>query len=94
MTLTAQQLTEEAQNIIDTSGAVYIDEATHLLSRGGVDALRKRCVALAANPKTPSLKLFMYQLALACVLYPSIKQSQSEALAAPVTDTPVTSEEN
>lgn len=77
--LTSQQLTEEAQNLVDTSGAVYIDEATHVLLWGGVDALRARCANLAANPKTPPLKLFVYQLALACTVYPSVKMSQSEA---------------
>lgn len=81
MSLTVQQLTDEVQNIIDTSGACYIEEATHILSWGGVDALRARCVTLAAHPKTPPLKLFVYQLALSCAIYPSARPSQSDALA-------------
>ncbi len=90
MTLTSQQLTEEVQNLIDTSGACYIDEATHLLALGGIDAMRQRCITLTMHPKTPPLKLFVFQLALACAVYPSVRFSKpdSEALASPVTDTP------
>lgn len=91
MSLTSQQLTDEVQNLVDTSGAVYIDEAVSILSWGGVEALRERCARFALDHKTPPLKLFVYQLALACATYPSVRftKSQSDAL---VETSPTTTE--
>lgn len=71
MSLTHQQLTEEMQDFVDTCGDTYIEDAIATLSRSGIAGLENEVARLkTALHFHPPLKMFVYELALACAKNP------------------------
>ena len=72
MPLTNDQLTDEVQDFVDTCGATYIEDAIDILSRGGIPELEAELARLrTALHFHPPLKLFVFDLALACAKNPA-----------------------
>jgi hypothetical protein len=74
-TLTTKDLTCELQDMIDTVGAIYVEDAVRVLASDGLPALE--AMRAAANPSRSPLLCAVLDLAIVCAKWPAPEWNKS-----------------